>query len=168
MVLNNIKTGVATTLVTVLAVASPQAGAQDVERTQHLGVVNGQVKDNQMVEVTRSLTVPVLYRVSVPDALPQTLRIRNATARPAEHGAVWVTTTRLLTTQRHASITAKATLWLDGKVVPVSWQQQGGDVLIHSPGAQHQVVLRSDSPVTLQVPANWRGTLQVPMEIAGE
>lgn len=168
MVQNRVKAAVAGTLITVLAVACPQAGAKDTERTQRLGVVNGQVKDNQVVEVSRSLNDPVLYKTDSPEAMPQALRIRNATARGADGGAVWVTTGQQLTNQQAARVTTKVTLWVDGKVVPANWAQQGVDVVIHSPEAQQQVMLRSDSPVTLQVPANWRGSLQVPLEIAGE
>lgn len=168
MVLSNINKVVAGTLIAIQIVVSSPVMARNTEITQHLGVVNGQVKDNQIVEVTRSLTEPVLYRAATPDALPQMLRIRNATARVADNGAVWVTITHSLTNQRQAAVTTKVTLWLDGKAVPVSWQQQGVDVLIHCPGAQQQIILRSDSPVILQVPANWRGHLQIPMDIAGE
>lgn len=168
MVQNRIKAVAAGTLITALAVACPQAVAKDTERTQRLGVVNGQVKENQVVEVSRSLADPVLYQTETPEPLPRTLRIRNATARAADNGAVWVTTSQVLAGQQTASVTAKMTLWVDGKAVPANWQQQGVDVLIHSLEAQRQVMLRSDSPVTLQVPANWRGALRVPMEMAGE
>ncbi|ENF8269133.1 DUF5462 family protein [Salmonella enterica] len=171
MVQNNIKAAMAGMLITAWAVACPPAAAQDTEKMQHLGVVNGQVKDNQVVEVTRTLTDPVLYKVDAPEALPQTLRVRNATARRADNGAVWVTTRQVLAGQQVAGVTTKVTLWADGKSEPAVFTAQGTDVLISLPQdmtPRQQVMLRSDSPVTLQVPANWRGSLQVPLEITGE
>ncbi|EBT5667983.1 fimbrial protein [Salmonella enterica] len=169
MVQNGMKAAVAGTLITVLAVACPPAAAKDTEKVQHLGVVNGQVKDNQVVEVSRSLNDPVLYKTDSPEVLPQVLRIRDATARAGNNGSVWLTTTgQPLVNQRSAGITANVRLWVDGKVVPVNWVQQGVDVLIHSPEALQQVMLQADGPVIMQVPANWRGSLQVPLEITGE
>lgn len=160
-------------LITVLAVACPQAAAKDIEKMQHLGVVNGQVKDNQVVEMTRTLTDPVLYKVDSPESLPQTLRIRNATVRVGDNGAVWLTVSQRLpgAKQQSSAVTTRSTLWVDGKVVLVTCRQQGEDVLV-SPGRgatpQQQVMLRSDSPVVLQVPATWRGPVEVMMEINGE
>ncbi|HDI4957915.1 TPA: DUF5462 family protein [Salmonella enterica] len=173
MVLNNRKAAMAGILITVLAVACPQAAAKDIEKMQHLGVVNGQVKDNQVVEMTRTLTDPVLYKVDSPESLPQTLRIRNATVRVGDNGAVWLTVSQRLpgAKQQSSAVTTRSTLWVDGKVVLVTCRQQGEDVLV-SPGRgatpQQQVMLRSDSPVVLQVPATWRGPVEVMMEINGE
>ncbi|EJR9908967.1 DUF5462 family protein, partial [Escherichia coli] len=45
------------------------------EKTQYLGVVNGQVVGNSVVKVTRTPTDPVLYRSD--DALPVQLRVRD-------------------------------------------------------------------------------------------
>ncbi|EQA8868661.1 DUF5462 family protein [Citrobacter braakii] len=173
MVRNNRKAAVTGVLMTVLMVASSPVSAQDTERTQRLGVVNGQVKDNQVVEVSRSLTDPVLYKTETPEALPQTLRVRNATARAADGGAVWVTVNQMLpgAKPQRGTVTARTALWVDGKQAPVTFSQQGTDVLITLPqdaAPRQQVMLRSDAPVELQVPANWRGPVEVLMEITGE
>ncbi|ECV2308164.1 fimbrial protein [Salmonella enterica subsp. enterica serovar Javiana] len=157
-------------LITAWAVACPPAAAQDTEKMQHLGVVNGQVKDNQVVEVTRTLTDPVLYKVDAPEVLPQTLRIRNATVRAADNRAMNVTVEQMLS-GRAATVTAKVALWVDGQRVAATYNQQGVDVLVSLPSqmkAQKQVMLRSDNMVTLQVPANWRGPVAVTMDIVGE
>ncbi|EHA2888021.1 fimbrial protein, partial [Salmonella enterica subsp. enterica serovar Javiana] len=77
----------------------------------------------------------------------------------------------VLAGQQAAGVTTKVTLWADGKSEPAVFTEQGTDVLISLPQdmtPRQQVMLRSDSPVTLQVPANWRGSLQVPLEITGE
>ncbi|ECV2306853.1 fimbrial protein [Salmonella enterica subsp. enterica serovar Javiana] len=173
MVLNYSRVLMAGMLITVWAVACLPAAAKDTEKMQHLGVVNGQVKDNQVVEVTRTLTDPVLYKTETPDALPQVLRIRNATARAGDNGTVWLTVNQGMpgTKQQSGTVTARTALWVDGKQVPVTFSQQGTDVLVSVPQAttpQQQVMLRSDTPVVLQVPATWRGPVDVVMEISGE
>lgn len=171
MVLNKIKTVVAGMLITTLAVASSASAVAMSEKTQRLGVVNSQVKNNQVVEAVRSLTDPVLYKAEGPDALPQTLRIRNATVRAADNGALNVTVEQMLSGRTHpAPVTAKVALWVDGQRMAATYSQQGMDVLVSLPAqmkAQKQVVLKSDTPVTLQVPANWRGPVTVTMDIVG-
>ncbi|POT24510.1 fimbrial protein [Citrobacter freundii] len=158
-------------LTAVLIVASPVTDAQK-DRLQRLGVVNGQIKGNQVVEVRRSLTDPVLYKVENIDALPQTLRVRNATARDAEGGGLWLTVSQAQPdSQKISAVTAHTTLWIDGKSVPLTFSQQGTDVLVRgreNSKPKLQVMLRSDAPVTLQVPVNWRGPVEVVMEITGE
>ncbi|ECQ4629270.1 hypothetical protein F0B66_22920 [Salmonella enterica] len=44
---------------------------------------------------------------------------------------------------------------------------QAEDVVITVPGAQRQVELRTDAPAELEVPANYRGNVQVPVEVEG-
>ncbi|EGO3302130.1 DUF5462 family protein [Salmonella enterica] len=173
MVQNNIKAVMAGMLITVWAVACLPAAAKDTEKMQRLGVVNGQVKDNQGVEVTRTLTDPVLYKTEAPEALPRVLRIRDATARTGDNRTVWLTVNQRLpgTKQQSSTVTARAALWVDGKRVPATFSQQGTDVLVSVPQdvtPQQQVMLRSDAPVVLQVPATWRGPVDVVMEISGE
>ncbi|EBY0601676.1 fimbrial protein, partial [Salmonella enterica subsp. enterica serovar Oranienburg] len=45
--------------------------------------------------------------------------------------------------------------------------QRGEDVVITVPAATRQVELRSDAPAELEVPANYRGNVQVPVEVEG-
>ncbi|WNI84219.1 DUF5462 family protein [Citrobacter portucalensis] len=172
MVLNNMKTVMAGVLMAALAGAGPVTASPD-ERVQRLGVVNGQVKDNQVVEVTRTLTDPVLYRTDAPAPVPQTLRIRNATARAGDNGAVWLTVRQVMpgTKPQDSTVTARASLWVDGKQTAAVFSQQGVDVLVSAADKApplRQVILRSDAPVVLQVPAGWRGPVEVLMDITGE
>lgn len=157
---------VAGMLMTVLAVACP-AGAADRERQMPLGVVNGQVKDNQRVEVTRTLPSPELYRETDAGKLPTELRIRNATARAGDNGTVWLTVSRPLPEGKAVSVAVRVALWVDGRRVVVGYREDGLDVVLPVPAAQKEVVLRSDTPVTLAVPAGWRGPVQPDMEIEG-
>ncbi|EAM1898707.1 fimbrial protein, partial [Salmonella enterica] len=48
-----------------------------------------------------------------------------------------------------------------------SASQRGEDVVITVPAAIRQVELRSDAPAELEVPANYRGNVQVPVEVEG-
>lgn len=168
-----IKLAMAVMLITVWTVAYP-ATASLTESSQRLGVVNGQVKGNQVVEVNRSLSNPVLYKAEVPEPLPQILRVRNTTARGGDNGAIWLTVSQMLPGAKqneNSTVTIKVTLWADGKKTPATYRQQGPDVLVSIPKnitPKQQVVLRSDAPVTLQVPATWRGPVEVMMEITGE
>lgn len=160
-------------LITVWGGAHP-ATASLTESMQRLGVVNGQVKDNQVVEVNRSLSNPVLYKTEIPEPLAQTLRVRNTTARTGDDGSLWLTVSQMLPgakQNQNSTVTIKATLWADGKKVPATYRQQGPEVLVSIPkdiNPKQQVMLRSDAPVILQVPATWRGPVEVVMDITGE
>ncbi|EDX6251779.1 hypothetical protein CSN65_003320 [Salmonella enterica subsp. diarizonae] len=68
---------------------------------------------------------------------------------------------------RDARLTLKAGLMVDGKKVVITASQRGEDVVISVPAATRLVELRSDAPVELEVPANYRGNLQVPVEVEG-
>ena len=157
---------VAGMLMTVLAVAYP-ASATDLEKQMPLGVVNGQVKDNQRVEVTRTLPSPELYRETDAGKLPAALRIRNVSARSGDNGTVWLTVSRPLPEGKTTSVAVRVTLWADGYRVATGYREEGLDVVVPVPAAQKEVVLRSDTPVTLAVPAGWRGAVQAEMEIEG-
>ncbi|WP_258271027.1 DUF5462 family protein, partial [Escherichia coli] len=61
------------------------------EKTQYLGVVNGQVVGNSVVKVTRTPTDPVLYRSGDMTPLPGSLTIRNAEFRTASGGLAYIT-----------------------------------------------------------------------------
>lgn len=160
------KAVVAGMLMTVLAVAYP-VGATDFERQMPLGVVNGQVKDNQRVEVTRTLPTPDLYRETDAGKLPAVLRIRNVSARAGDNGTVWLTVSRPLPEGKTVSVAVRMTLWVDGHRVATGYREEGLDVVLPVPAAQREVVLRSDTPVTLAVPAGWRGAVQPEMVIEG-
>lgn len=61
--------------------ALPVLAADYSEKTQYLGVVNGQVVGNSVVKVTRTPADPVLYRTESNGPLPETLVIRNPQCR---------------------------------------------------------------------------------------
>lgn len=143
------------------------ASAAEVEKEMYLGVVNGQVKGNQWVEVTRTLPSPELYRETESAKLPEELRIRHASARSGDNGSLWLTVTQDLPGGERASVTVKAALWVDGSKTVVSYREEGLDVVVSVPAALRQVVLRSDTPVTLTVPAGWRGPVRIIMDIEG-
>ncbi|EBI4877019.1 fimbrial protein [Salmonella enterica] len=133
--------------------ALPVLAADYSEKTQYLGVVNGQVVGNSVVKVTRTPADPVLYRTESNGPLPETLVIRNAESRPASGNMAY--------------ITLKTTLMVDGQRAALSVSQRGEDVVITVPAATRQVELRSDAPAELEVPANYRGNVQVPVEVEG-
>ncbi len=138
--------------------------AEYSEKTQYLGVVNGQVVGNSVVKVTRTPTDPVLYR-SGDGALPESLTIRNAEFRTASGGQAYITVKQVLPDNGEASITLKTALMVDGKKEALSARQQGEDVVIIVPEAQKQVELRTDAPAELEVPVSYRGNLQIAFQV---
>ncbi len=109
----------------------------------------------------------MLYRTESNDPLPETLVIRNAESRPASGNMVYITVKRTLGDGRDARLTLKTTLMVDGQRAALSASQRGEDVVITVPAATRQVELRSDAPAELEVPANYRGNVQVPVEVEG-
>ncbi|HCM6292828.1 TPA: DUF5462 family protein [Salmonella enterica subsp. enterica serovar 16:l,v:-] len=145
--------------------ALPVLAADYSEKTQYLGVVNGQVVGNSVVKVTRTPADPVLYRTESNGPLPETLVIRNAESRPASGNMAYITVKQILPDNSEARITLKTALMVDGKKVALSAGQQGEDVVITVPEAQKQVELRTDAPAELEVPANYRGNLQIALQV---
>lgn len=150
-----------------LITALPVLAADYSEKTQYLGVVNGQVTGNSVVQVNRTPTDPVLYRTESDEPLPKELVIRHAESRPASGGLANITVKHPLVNGRDARLTLKTTLMVDGQKTTIITSQRGADVVISVPAATRQVELRSDAPVELEVPADYRGNLQVPVEVEG-
>ena len=159
------KTMMAATLVlSALSIRSALA-AEYSEKTQYLGVVNGQVVGNSVVKVTRTLTDPVLYRSGDTTPLPDSLTIRNAESRAASGGLAYITVKQVLPDNGEARITLKTALMVDGKKAALSTRQQGEDVVISVPEAQKLVELRTDAPAELEVPVSYRGNLQIALQV---
>ncbi|MEB5957372.1 F4 (K88) fimbria minor subunit FaeF [Escherichia coli] len=139
--------------------------AEYSEKTQYLGVVNGQVVGNSVVKVTRTPTDPVLYRSGDTTPLPGSLTIRSAESRAASGGLTYITVKQTLPDNGEARITLKTALMVDGKRVALSARQQGEDVVITVPEAQKLVELRADAPAELEVPVSYRGNLQIALQV---
>ncbi|BDO48213.1 F4 (K88) fimbria minor subunit FaeF [Escherichia coli] len=159
------KTMMAVALVlSALSIQSALA-AEYSEKTQYLGVVNGQVSGNSVVKVTRTPTDPVLYRSGDTTPLPGSLTIRNAESRGASGGLAYITVKQMLPDNGEARITLKTALMVDGKRVALSARQQGEDVVITVPEAQKQIELRTDAPAELEIPVSYRGNLQIALQV---
>lgn len=159
------KTVMAVALVlSALSIQSVQA-AEYSEKTQYLGVVNGQVVGNSVVKVTRTPTDPMLYRSGDITPLPGSLIIRNAESRVASGGLAYITVKQVLPDNGEVRITLKTALMVDGKKVALCARQQGEDVVITVPEAQKQVELRTDAPAELEIPAGYRGNLQIALQV---
>lgn len=159
------KTMIAGPLVLSMLCTQAAMAAEYSEKTQYLGVVNGQVVGNSVVKVTRTPTDPVLYRSGDTMPLPDSLTIRNAESRAASGGMANITVKQSLPDNKEAHITLKTALMVDGKKVALSARQQGEDVVIKVPEAQKLVELRTDAPAELEVPVSYRGNLQVALQV---
>ncbi|CAD5647623.1 F4 (K88) fimbria minor subunit FaeF [Escherichia coli] len=155
---------VATLVLSALSIQSALASEYS-EKTQYLGVVNGQVSGNSVVKVTRTPTDPVLYRSGDTTPLPGSLTIRNAESRAVSGGLAYITVKQILPDNGEARITLKTSLMVDGKKVALSARQQGEDVVITVPEAQRLVELRTDAPAELEVPVSYRGNLQIALQV---
>lgn len=159
---------VAALVLVATAVVGPGHAAGAEEKRLHLGVVNGQVRDSRTVEVLRSPGDPILYQTGSGDTVPRVLRIRNAEARSGERGTVNVTVKGSGLQPGEATLDVSLTQWVDGRRQAMSWQRQGMDVLVEVPPGTTKVALQAEGPVTLRVPAEWRGAVEVPLEVSGE
>ena len=139
--------------------------AEYSEKTQYLGVVNGQVVGNSVVKVARTPTDPVLYRNGDITPLSDSLTIRNAESRSASGGLAYITVKQVLPDNGEARITLKTALMVDGKKVAISARQQGEDVVIIVPSQSGQVVLRTDEPAEFEIPVSYRGELHIPFQV---
>ncbi|WP_392420830.1 DUF5462 family protein [Edwardsiella piscicida] len=157
-----------TALMAAILIASlPVVAADYREKIQYLGAVNGQVAGNSVVKVTRTLAEPVLFLAQRGDPLPEALLIPHAESRPASGDQVHIRVKQPLADGRDARLTLKVSLMVDGQKAAITASQRGEDVIIRVPDASRQVALRSDAPVELEVPANYRGPLQIPLDVEG-
>lgn len=144
--------------------------AADVsERQFSLGVLNGQVQEGNTVRVSRTLPESVIYRLDPAEGRPGILIIRDAAAGAAPDGAAAVTVRHLLPGgQQNAYVTLNVSLFLDSKKVPLSFSTRGEDLILSLPAGISVAELRVDAPAELQVPAGYRGQVQVTMQIEHE
>ncbi|EGB2672727.1 DUF5462 family protein [Escherichia coli] len=131
------------------------------EKEFYLGVVNGQVVGNSIVKVNRTLPESVLFYTEKSTQLDQKLVIRNAESQMSSGGALWVA----IKGGGEAKVTMKLSLIADGKKVPINFSQRGNDLLLEVPKSAKIIELRSDEPVGLDIPANYRGRLEIELQI---
>ncbi|HCR3450551.1 TPA: DUF5462 family protein [Citrobacter werkmanii] len=149
-------------------VVGPGHAAGAEEKRLHLGVVNGLIRDGRTVEVLRTPGDPVLYQTGSGERVPRVLRIRNVEVRSGERGTVNVTVKGSGPLPGEASLAIRLTQWVDGRRQVMSWRRQGMDVLVEVPPGATQVALRAEGAVTLRVPTEWRGAVEIPLDVSGE
>ena len=154
-------------MIASLSIFQPVLASNITETIQFLGVANGQVVGNSLVRVTRTPVDPTLFRIKSPDLLPRELVIRNAESRQAAGGLANIKIKHLSSDGRHIFLNLKAALIVDGSKVTINANQKGDDLIITVPAAFQQVELRNETVVEIEVPANYRGNLHIPVEIEG-
>ncbi|MEH4297683.1 DUF5462 family protein [Enterobacter ludwigii] len=136
------------------------------EKEFYLGVVNGQVVGNSIVKVNRTLPESVLFYTEKNNQIAQKLVIRNAESQLSSGGALWVAIKHAaIQGGGEAKVTMKLSLMADGKKVPINFSQRGNDLLLEVPKSAKIIELRSDEPVGLDIPANYRGRLEIELQI---
>lgn len=145
-----------------------------LERHVSLGAVNGTINSSQMVEVVRTLPDPVLFQVNRQEVefAPSRLVVRNAQASGEGRDTLLLRSEEQRLTPQGKSVTVvlqySVRLWVDGQRVPISWANRGKDVVITVPDKASTVVLRSDDPVTVQMPKGFRGAFGFSVVVSGE
>lgn len=143
--------------------------SKNQEQNHYLGVLNGQVEGNSVVKVNRTLTNSVIYDFSSEEKLPNNLIVKDATVRGGNNGSVFITTKQVLPNSKgEAFITLNVIMLIDGKKTPFNFNDRGGDAILNIPSNVGKLQLRSDSPVELTVPVNYRGNIRIEMEIEDE
>ncbi|EPQ7464107.1 DUF5462 family protein [Escherichia coli] len=164
----NIRLFVITVITGMMFISLPSTAVQKNEKVMYLGVLNGVIQGNSFVKVNRTLSDPVLFKTDNISTLPAQAFIRNAEVRPASENDVYITVRQYLPeVGKDALVSVKMSLVIDGIKKTLFYSKVGNDILIKIPSAEKTVELRTDYPVELQVPANYRGNLQVTMEIEG-
>ncbi|MFQ6246863.1 DUF5462 family protein [Yersinia enterocolitica] len=146
------------------------AATNDIsEKVLNLGVLNGQVQEGNTVKVNRTLPESIIYRLELGDKSPDTLVIRDATARAASNGAAMITVKNIIPgDQQNAYVTLNISMFVDSKKVPLSFSPRGEDVTLSVPPNGKIIELRVDAPAELQVPASYKGNIKVTMQIEDE
>ncbi|WP_052369309.1 DUF5462 family protein [Citrobacter sp. S-77] len=143
--------------------------SKNQEKNHYLGVLNGQVEGNSVVKVNRTLTNSVIYDFSSEEKLPNNLIVKDATVRGGNNGSVFVTAKQILPDSKgEAFITLNVAMLIDGKKTPFNFESRGEDAILNIPSNGGTLQLRSDSPVELTVPVNYRGNVRIEMEIEDE
>ncbi|EBP2552157.1 fimbrial protein [Salmonella enterica] len=154
-------------MIASLIIFQPVLASDVTETIQYLGVANGQVVGNSLVRVTRTPTDPTLFRTKSSDLLPHELVIRNAESRQAARGLANIKIKHLSSDGRNMYLNMKTVLIVDGMKVAINANQKGDDVIIIVPTAFQQVELKSESVIELEVPADYRGNILIPVEVKG-
>ncbi|WP_241392833.1 DUF5462 family protein [Pseudomonas chlororaphis] len=143
------------------------------ERNTDLGLVNGVVRHDQVVEAQRSLSNPVLFEANSQSApnMPTLLLVRHAQAEDGGGGAILLKQTQQMPAPGGQPVSlgfqSRVKLWVNGEAVNASYRTQGSDVVIPLPAGATSVSLRSDGPVSLLYPKSYRGELSLALEIEG-
>jgi len=161
-------------LALLLMVTDPGQAAQEYEeRTTDLGLVNGIVRHDQVVEAERSLSNPVLFEANSQrnPNMPTLLLVRHAQAEDGGGGALLLKQTQQMPVPGGPPVRlefkSRVKLWVNGEGVNASYRTQGSDVVIPLPAGAQSVSLRSDGPVSLLYPKSYRGELSLALEIEG-
>nr|WP_246879547.1 DUF5462 family protein [Chromobacterium violaceum] len=152
--------------------AHAQAGPQYREVTQDLGIVNGTVVANQMVEIIRPLPNPVLFRVQRDEVerMPTSLILRGTQSTIAPEGTLlakvrW--SAPQLADGRERLIEAELPLLLrvDGKEVRPQLHRRADDLELTLPIASQRIELICDGPIQFRVPVGYRGKVSLVLDM---
>lgn len=136
------------------------------EQRLSLGVVNGQVRDNQVVEVIRTLPRSELLVLRAEDqSLPGSLVLSEATGTVRDDGQLAVHVRRqAVSAGQEALMTVR--LEVDGRAQRIRLLSTS-PLILQVPEATRLVTLRVTEPVRLFLPRGAPGNFALDMEITG-
>lgn len=135
------------------------------ERLFYLGVLNGSIKDAGFVVAKRTIPEPLAYKINIYDEVPESIIVRNAFAKKISQNKISLTVRQDLGSNQEAFITLVLWLIIDGKHAPINFNQIGEDVFIKVSSAKKTIELKSNDLIELQVPVNYKGNIQVEMQL---
>lgn len=135
-------------------------------KTIQLGVVNGRVVNEQVIEIKKTLTDPVLFTAKQDELSKKMSKfdILNAKIITETEGNIIIDIkdeTQKIQTRLNIE------LWGDGKKMQIQGKSIGSDVSIAVPDNVKLVELRTHRPIIIFVPRYYRGNFKFLLDIVG-
>lgn len=133
-----------------------------------IGVVNGEVINNQYVDITKTISNPILLSVRQQD-IKTTLHdlvIDNATLNENNNGNTTITVTKPLA-NGVMMVRVVLSLWLNGQSVNMVGEQKGTTVRLIIPAKFTTLEVKTVEPLRIQLPLSYQGPFDFTLDITG-
>ncbi|MEG0171433.1 MAG: DUF5462 family protein [Acinetobacter sp.] len=160
-------------LLTIIFIKNSHSSHKSSETYINLGFINGKVKDNQIIEINRSLPNPILFRTKKNTLNATLYRIvfKDSQARQGDNGRI-----QLYTHWQKGTINGgvdkfnsmiNIALLINDRLFPIQFTESQGQVNIVIPEWAENIEIRAESPFKLQLPRGYKGIISLPFVIEG-
>ncbi|WP_172566115.1 DUF5462 family protein [Vibrio navarrensis] len=134
---------------------------------ESLGIVNGK-SIGETVEIERILTNPTLLSLKKEDLKGELTTVIIKDAFLIENNSMSEMSIRSVQSAMD-KVTSyfKASLWIDGNIVPIKAEQVSNAVNIHVPNSFKLIEIKATSPIKIVVPKDLRGDMKVNLVFQG-